>query len=207
MSVIRTFDLAGTAVFAVTGALVAGRKRMDVFGVAVVGLVTALGGGTLRDLILGSGPVFWSKDTAYVVVALVAAATTFFLAGMVRMPTRALVVADALGLAIFTIVGAQRALDGHFSPLIAVVMGTMTGVFGGIVRDLLCGEVPLILRKEVYATASLAGGLVFVLFLRLQMSMPVAAVIAAAVILVIRLAAIHWGLSLPTFRAPENEAQ
>jgi uncharacterized membrane protein YeiH len=129
------------------------------------------------------------------------------MAGMVRMPTRALVVADALGLAIFTIVGAQRALDGHFSPLVAIVMGTMTGVFGGIVRDLLCGEVPLILRKEVYATASLAGGLVFVLFLHLQMSMPVAAVIAAAVILTIRLAAIHWELSLPTFHPAPPEKQ
>jgi uncharacterized membrane protein YeiH len=192
-------DLFGTAVFAATGALAAGRKHMDVFGVVVVALVTALGGGTARDVVLGVGPVFWVHDAAYVIVAACAAVGTFVLARFARLPERALLVADAFGLAVFTAIGAQRAFAAGAAGLIAVLMGVMTGVAGGMVRDVLCGEIPLILRKEIYATASLAGATAFVLLRSGGVERTPATAAAVVLVLAVRLAAIHWRLSLPVF--------
>jgi len=196
---IHLLDLFGTAVFAATGALAAGRKHMDVFGVVVVALVTALGGGTARDVVLGAGPVFWVHDAAYVVVAGCAALGTFVLARFARLPGRALLVADAFGLAVFTAVGAQQAFASGAGGLITVIMGVMTGVVGGMLRDVLCGEIPLILRKEIYATASLAGAVAFVLLRSNGVERLPATAAAVGIVLVVRLAAIHWRLSLPIF--------
>lgn len=202
---IYVFDLFGTAVFAITGALAAGRKRMDFFGVMVVGLVTAVGGGTIRDLVLGLRPVFWVADVSYVTLGLAAAAVTFIGAPFLRLPRRAFVLPDAIGLAVFTIIGAGRTLDAGFPPLIAVVMGIITGVGGGMIRDVLCREMPLILSREIYATASLAGGVIFVALLEAGVAHSAAVVAAMLVILLLRLAALHWNLSLPTFRAADDE--
>lgn len=202
---IHLLDLFGTAVFAATGALTAGRKHMDIFGVVVVGLVTALGGGTARDLVLGATPVFWVQDVAYIGVAVCAALATFVLARFVRMHERSLLVADAFGLAVFTAIGAQKAFAagaGRLSAaegLIAVIMGVMTGVVGGMVRDVLCGEIPLILRREIYATASLAGAVAFVLLRSGGVERAPATAAAVVIVLAVRLAAIHWRLSLPIF--------
>jgi uncharacterized membrane protein YeiH len=192
-------DLFGTAVFAATGALAGGRKRMDLFGVVVVALATALGGGTIRDAVLGARPVFWVSDPTYVIVAASAALVTFFVAHFARLPGKALLVADAFGLAVFTAIGAHRSLAFGTGALVAMIMGMMTGVAGGMVRDILCGEIPLVLRKEVYAIASLAGGAV--LCLLAAASLPVAVYMAAAAVVTlgVRLAAIHWKLSLPVF--------
>lgn len=202
---IHLLDLFGTAVFAATGALAAGRKHLDLFGVVVIGLVTALGGGTLRDVVLGAGPVFWVQDAAYVIVASCAAVGTFVLARFVRMPARALLVADAFGLAVFTAIGAQKAFAAGTSGLVAVIMGVMTGVVGGMVRDVLCGEIPLILRREIYATASLAGAVAFVLLRSGGVERSPATAAAVVVVLAVRLAAIRWRLSLPIF--PDREAR
>lgn len=195
MHMIYTLDLFGTAVFAATGALTAGRKHMDVFGVVVVALVTALGGGTARDIVLGVGPVFWVHDAAYVLVATGAALATFAVARFARLPSRALLFADAFGLAVFTAIGAQKAVAAGAPDLIAVLMGVMTGVAGGMIRDVLCGEIPMILRKEIYATASLAGGTAFVLLRPSGADHDVAMAVAVVVVLAVRLAAIHWRLA------------
>lgn len=200
---IYALDMFGVAVFAVTGSLVAGRKQMDLFGVVVLALVTALGGGTLRDLILGIRPVFWVSDQRYVAVACAAALCTF-VAGKFRPPPAGmLLVADAFGLASFTVIGAQKTLGTGASGAVAVMMGVMTGVVGGMLRDLLSGEIPLILRREIYATASLCGAVVFVgLSARCPCeSVNLAAGIAAT--LALRLAAIKWDLSLPVFLVRE----
>ena len=206
--VIHILDLFGTAVFALTGALVAGRKRMDVFGVVVVALVTAVGGGTVRDLVLGR-PVFWVADVVYVIVATATALATFMtvrlvssVAGRLRW---ALLGADALGLAVFTVIGAEKATAAGVHALVVVIMGVMTGVAGGIVRDVLCGEIPLVLRKEIYATASLAEALSYRALERAGASPAVAVAAGAATVLAIRLAAIRWGLSLPVFHVGETE--
>ena len=193
-------DLFGTAVFAISGALAAGRLRMDPVGVTVLAAVTAIGGGTIRDTILGATPVFWITDTNYIWVILITAVAVM---ALVRCPRRLsgtwFQLADAFGLALFTVIGAQKALSFGTSPMIAVMMGVMTGVVGGMIRDVLCREIPLVLRKEIYATASIVGGILYTISLALQISQVPAMLIAMAGALIIRVAAIYWSLSLPAF--------
>jgi uncharacterized membrane protein YeiH len=159
---ITVFDYFGVIIFAISGSLVGGRKRMDPVGFALLGTVTGVGGGTLRDLVLGVRPVFWIEDPSYIVVCVVASVATYFTTGPVASRQRTLLWADAVGLATFAVLGTQAALAQQVSPLIAVAMGVMTATFGGIVRDVLCDDVPLILRREIYATAALVGALVYI---------------------------------------------
>lgn len=190
-------DLFGVAVFAVTGALAAGRKRMDVFGIVVVAIVTALGGGTIRDLVLGIRPVLWVSNTTYVIVAAGAALVTFVTARLVGKAYRALLVLDALGLAVFTVIGCEKAMAAHAPDVVVVVMGMVTGVAGGMLRDILCGEIPLVLRREIYAVASLAGGTAFVLMHHFGVGKDVTVWVSLGIVLVVRLLAIYYRLSLP----------
>ncbi|QDG49463.1 trimeric intracellular cation channel family protein [Persicimonas caeni] len=159
---ITLFDYFGIVIFAISGALVGGRRRMDPVGFALVGTVTGVGGGTLRDLVLGVRPVFWVEDPSYIIVCVVASVATYFATSHISSLRRALVWADAVGLATFAVLGTQAALAQQVSPVIAVAMGVMTATFGGIVRDVLCDDVPLILRREIYATAALVGAVVYV---------------------------------------------
>jgi uncharacterized membrane protein YeiH len=202
--IIYGFDLFGVAVFAVSGSLAAGRKRMDVFGVTVLGLVTALGGGTLRDTLLDAGPVFWVVDPVYLFVAVAASLLTFVAVRVISVPWRGLLISDAFGLAVFMAIGTAKALSVTGSSSVAIVMGVMTGVAGGMVRDVLSAEVPLVLRREVYATAALCGSLSYVLLIGLGISDTACLVSSLTVTLVIRLAAIHWGFSLPVFKSKDN---
>ncbi|MEA3368413.1 MAG: trimeric intracellular cation channel family protein [Planctomycetota bacterium] len=199
MTVLYVLDLFGVVVFAVTGALAAGRKRMDLFGVTVLALATALGGGTVRDLVLGARRVFWVDDPLYVVVGAAGAVLTFTVARLWRLPERVLLVGDAFGLAVFTVIGAGKALAMDVSPIICVLMGMMTGTVGGMIRDVLSSEIPLILRREIYATASLCGAVVYVVLATFWPGAWFSVAAAVAVVLAIRLAAIRWDLSLPTF--------
>ena len=201
---IYALDLIGTAIFAITGALAAGRKRMDVFGVVVLGCVTALGGGTLRDVILGNYPVFWVSDTTYLKVAVIVAISTFVLVQRWRLPTIFLIYADAVGLAVFTVIGFQKGFIATHVYSISIVMGVTTGVVGGIIRDVLSAEIPLILRREIYASASLGGGALLALLSYLQLSSFFTVSAAVLTTLVIRLAALHWQLSLPLFKPKEG---
>ena len=188
----------GIAVFATSGALSAGRKRMDVLGVVVIAIVTAIGGGTLRDLLLDRHPVFWIENPTPIVVSVIAAAITLAYARLRRPPDNALAIADALGLALFTITGAQIAQRAMMDPIVVVLMGTMTGVAGGVIRDVLSAEVPLIFRKgELYATAAIAGAILYLVLEAVGTPRQVAALIGMAAIAGLRLAAILWGLHLP----------
>ena len=197
---IYIFDLCGTAVFALSGALAAGKHRMDPFGVIVLASVTAIGGGSIRDALIGSTPVFWIRDPNYIIVIL---ATVLACLVLVRkphkLPALTLPVADALGLALFTVIGAEKALLMGLSGMIAVVMGLITGVGGGIIRDLLCRQVPMVLRTEIYATASIVGGICYTLSLAVGMDSITSMFIAMISTLIIRLSAIRWHLSLPAF--------
>ncbi|MFT5704195.1 MAG: putative membrane protein YeiH [Shewanella sp.] len=199
------FDLCGTAVFALSGALAAGRHRMDPFGVIVLASVTAVGGGSIRDALLGATPVFWIRDPNYIIVILLTVLLTMLVVRRPRrVPQHTLPIADALGLALFTVIGAEKALSLELGGMIAVVMGLITGVGGGIIRDLLCRQVPMILRTEIYATASILGGVSYSLSLHLGTQDIHALVIAMLVALGIRLAAIKWHLSLPAFDLTTN---
>lgn len=205
--VIHMLDLLGTAVFAVTGALAAGRKRMDIFGVVVLACVTALGGGTLRDVILGSRPVFWIADTQYLAVCSIAAIGTFLLAQRWKMPSIVLIYTDSVGLAVFTVIGFQVGFHVTHVYSIAIVMGVTTGVVGGIIRDVLSGEIPLIFRREIYASASLCGATLLALLSYLQLPTPFTVSSAVLTTLLIRLAALHWNLALPLFQLEEDNTK
>ena len=157
------FDLFGVFVFAVSGALVAARKQLDWLGALVLAAVTAVGGGTLRDLLLARHPLVWFSDAHYLLTIALAVAATWVWGRQRPVPKRALLVADAAGLSLFTVVGTQVALTQGQGAVIAVLLGITTGAAGGAIRDVLCAEVPLVLRQEIYATAAAAGGLLFVL--------------------------------------------
>nr|WP_153661037.1 trimeric intracellular cation channel family protein [Shewanella intestini] len=200
MDWIYFFDLCGTAVFALSGALAAGKHRMDPFGVIVLAAVTAVGGGTIRDAITGATPVFWITDPNYVTVTLITVlACLIFIRKPYRLSNLVLPTADAFGLALFTVIGAEKALSLGLSGMSAVIMGLITGVGGGIIRDLLCRQVPMILRTEVYATASIVGGICFTLCLHTGIESITAMLLAMLSTLIIRLSAIRWQLSLPAF--------
>ena len=191
-------QLLGAAVFATSGALAASRKRMDVLGVVVIAIVTAIGGGTMRDLLLDRHPVFWIEDPTHLVVSILAAALTLAYARFRRPPNNSLAIADALGLGLFTITGTQIAGREAIDPIVIVLMGTMTGVAGGVIRDVLSAEVPFIFRKgELYATAAIAGASLYLLLEAAGISRQVAALAGMAAIVGLRLAAILWGLQLP----------
>ncbi|SDK18977.1 trimeric intracellular cation channel family protein [Pseudomonas indica] len=193
-------DLFGVAVFAITGALMAGRKSMDLFGVLVIAIVTALGGGTLRDLILDNHPVSWIRDDTYILVASLAAVGTVVWVRLTRpIHETGLLVADAFGLAVFTVIGTEVALQHQVPLSTAVIMGVMTGVAGGVMRDVICNEIPLIFHKEIYATACILGSLVFITLRELGTPHWLDTGIAMLVVLFTRLAAIRWHLSLPRF--------
>ena len=191
--------LSAVAVNALTGVLDAGRKRMDLVGVTMVGAATALGGGTVRDVLLGR-PVFWIADQVYLIVALATPVVIFFAVRGLRLPPRLFLIPDALGLALFTIVGTQVALAWQAPWLVASLLGVITGVVGGVLRDVLCNEVPLIfVRGELYASAAWAGALVLVGLQALGISPVIAAWVGMAVVLGVRLAAMAFRLTLPTY--------
>jgi uncharacterized membrane protein YeiH len=200
-------DLAGVGVFAISGALAAGRKSLDLLGVVVIAVVTAVGGGTLRDLLLDRHPIFWIADPLYVVVITGAALATVAWTRRLRPPVNTLVIADALGLALFSISGAQIAQQAGLSPPIVVLMGTMTGTAGGMIRDVLTAEIPMILRPvmELYATAAIAA---IALDLGLEaLGIPRAPAALAGMVFIagLRFAAILRNLKLPVFSLPPEK--
>ncbi len=190
------------AVCAITAVLAAEGKGMDLFGVMVLALVTAVGGGTIRDLCLGVRPLFWIAEPMHVWTALIAAAVTFVVVRFTHLPNRSLAVADAFGLALFGIVGTEKSLALGTPGIVAVLLGIVTGVAGGIVRDVLRSEIPWVFKPDVnlYATAVFVGALVFVLLREWLPPSESHRYIGMAVILVLRLTAMRWKLRLPTFQ-------
>jgi len=206
MTILQILDYAGVAVFAVSGAIAAGRNSFDLLGVVVIALVTSIGGGTVRDVLLDRHPVFWIGNPTYLVVIVLAALLTVPYTRHFRTPGQTLLWADALGLAFFGISGAQVAENFQLPGLILVVMGTITGVFGGVLRDVLCNEVPMILRKgNIYATAVIAGVSLYVVAGGLGASRLAASLLGMGVIAGLRFAAIAWNLTLPVYQLPPDE--
>jgi len=190
------------SVAAITGVLAARGKQVDLFAVIVLALVTAFGGGTIRDLLLGARPVFWIDGPEFLLNAFVTAVVVFFLVRFRELPNTVLLVADAFALALFTMVGARKGLSFGVDPSIAVAMGVITGVAGGILRDLLIGEIPLVFRREIYlyATAAFCGASFFVLLARWSDNAQLNMVFGTTTTLLLRLAGIKWRIGLPLFR-------
>jgi len=197
MTILYLLDLVGTAAFAASGAWVGVRKHMDMFGVLVLGAVTAVGGGTLRDLLLGDIPPFSLKDESYIYIAIAVSLVVFVNRERFKRFEKPLLYFDAIGLGTFVVIGTQKALDFDITLLGAVLMGVMTGTAGGIMRDVLANQVPLILRREIYASACIAGGTLLVVLEQLGTDRPAAALLAAGTVIVVRLLAIHYDWSLP----------
>ena len=193
-------DYVAVAVFAVTGALVASRKQLDIIGFLWLAIVTGVGGGTVRDLLLDL-PVFWIKNPGYIVVAAAAAILVYLTAHMPRSRYQLILWLDAIGLAFYAVLGAEKALVAGAAPLIAVVMGMITASLGGIIRDVLGHEPSILLKKEIYITAALAGATVYVTALGLTLPAIAAAVLGAAAAFGLRSGAILKGWSLPTYRS------
>lgn len=194
------FDLLGVAVFAISGTLSAGKKQLDFLGVVVLSVVTAIGGGTIRDLLLNRFPIFWISDPSYLMVIIAASIFTLAYVKMRKPPGKALLVADAFGLAFFTITGTKIAEVVQLSPVIIVMMGTITGVAGGIIRDILTAEIPLVLRRDIYATAAITGSITYLICKQIGATQLTSDWIGFGVIVLIRVAAIIWHLRLPQFR-------
>jgi uncharacterized membrane protein YeiH len=195
-------DLAGVAVFAVSGVLAARSRGLDLFGVIVIAAITAVGGGTVRDLLLNRHPIFWITNARYLTVIIASALLTV---GYVRLrppPGNALLVADALGLALFALSGAQVAEGAQCPAIIVVLMGTITGVTGGILRDVMTAQVPVILRRDVYATAAIAGVALYLLLQAFGVQRSQAFGAGMVAVVALRLVAVRWGLRLPIFRMP-----
>lgn len=193
----------GVFVSAITGVLAARGKKIDLFGVLVLALVTAFGGGTTRDVLVGDLPVTWLRGPEFLINATLAALLTFFVGRFRVLPHRALLVADAFALALFTMIGTQKGVALAFSAPVSVLLGVVTGVAGGILRDMLTGEVPMVFRREIrlYATASLCGAAACVTLHGFGVGGSLTTVAGAGTVLALRLAAIYWKLSLPLFEA------
>jgi len=199
LSIVYSLEMLGTAAFAVSGALAASRKNMDIFGFCVLALMPAVGGGTIRDIIIDRSPVFWIADNRYVAVAIIAALVVFFTTYRPGSRRRILVWMDALGLALFAALGTEICLRFDTGPLVAVMLGVTTAVTGGMIRDIICNEIPLILSREIYATAAFAAAVCYVLADKAGLGGQLPLVTAVVVGFTIRALAIVYDWSLPSF--------
>ncbi|MDX1515521.1 MAG: trimeric intracellular cation channel family protein [Woeseiaceae bacterium] len=202
MSILFVLEMIGTVAFAVSGALAASRKNMDIFGFFVLALMPAIGGGTLRDVILDRNPVFWIENPVYVTVALISAVIVFYAPYAPGARLRLLIWTDAMGLALFAAMGTGISLAQGTGPLVAVMMGVTTAIAGGMIRDIICNEIPLVLARDVYATAAFVTGLTYVLATTAGAGDQIALVVATVVGFTVRALAIvnDWQLPPPRVR-------
>ncbi|MFI5130506.1 MAG: trimeric intracellular cation channel family protein [Chitinophagales bacterium] len=197
-------DLLGTFSFAVSGAFLAMQKKLDPFGVLVISFVTAIGGGTLRDIMIGNLPVAWLRnDTAAILIFFSAVATMFF-GRFLKQFTTTLFLFDALGLGLFTIIGIELGLEKNFNSGVCIALGTITACFGGVIRDVFLNDVPLLFRKEIYAIACIAGGSIYFLFREIQIDQSFSKIICILIIVAIRVLAVRYKVSLPRLYIKRN---
>ncbi len=204
LNIIYILDLVGTFTFAISGALAAADKKFDLFGAFFVGLITAVGGGTTRDIILGLTPVFWIKDINYLLVIAGAVLFVFLFVKRVFEYPRLLLFFDAIGIGVFTLIGIEKSSAVFISPVFAILMGVLTAVMGGILRDVFCGNVPLIFKKEIYATACLVGGVIFFVLNSFEINKAITYTITMLFIISIRLISLKFNWQLPTLTPPKE---
>ena len=191
-------DVTGTLVFAISGALTAIYKKLDLFGVYCIAFVTALGGGTVRDVMIGRTPVGWMLDIDYVYIITIGFLLSIIFNRYLERLRISMLLFDTIGLGVFTLIGLEKGVEYRLSPVICVILGTLTATFGGVIRDILCNEIPVLFRKEIYATLCIAGGILFFLLQELKISDDVISPIVAIFIITFRLIAFKYNWSLPT---------
>ena len=193
----QIIDILGTIAFAISGALVAMNKRMDPFGVLIIAFVTAVGGGTLRDVMIGIEPVSWMRNMTFVYVIIASAAFAVIFRKRISYLRTSLFLFDTIGIALYTVVGIETGLVAGLHPIICIALGTMTACFGGVIRDILCNEIPVIFRKEIYATACILGGLTYFLLRKFLDDENYLFIIAGLIVILVRLLAVKFKISLP----------
>jgi len=203
MSIFDFLDLLGTAAFAISGALFAIKKRMDTFGVLIIAFVTAVGGGTLRDMLIGAERITWMKDLNYIYVIFISVILAIVFRKKIGYLSKSLFLFDTIGLGIFTIIGTEIGLQNDFHPLICVALGMITATFGGVIRDTLSNEIPLIFQKEIYATACIIGSSTFLILNNYGVDPNLNNILTILMIIVVRLIAVKFKLKLPTFYSSE----
>lgn len=201
-----TIDILGTIAFAISGVLVAMSKKMDLFGILTIAFVTAVGGGTLRDLLIGDTPVSWMKDITYTYVILGSAIFAIIFKSKINYLRTSLFLFDTIGIGLYTLVGIQKGINLDLHPIISIALGTMTATFGGVIRDILCNEIPVIFRKEIYATACILGGIAYFSLSEFPIQDNIVFIIAGVVVITTRLLAVKFKIALPTIYA-ENKNQ
>ncbi len=200
MSVIYILDILGTFAFAVSGALVASKKNFDLFGVIIIAFVTAVGGGMLRDVLINAHPINWIGDLNYVWVILIAVLFTFLFKKRIEPLRKTFFLFDTVGISVFTLLGLQKGLDYQLPSVIAIIMGMISAVFGGVIRDVLTRKVPLIFKKEIYASACLLGGLIYLFLQKLGVHEDVVFIVSSIVIIVVRTVSVIYKLELPKIK-------
>ena len=200
MNLIYALDIVGTFAFAISGALVAADKKFDLFGVVIIAFVTAVGGGMLRDVLINAHPINWIGDLNYLYTIFAAVFLTFLFKSKILPLSKTLFLFDTIGLGVFTLLGLQKGLSYNLHPLVALIMGMISAVFGGVLRDVLTNKIPLIFEKEIYASACLAGGITYLTLHYFNLSENITFIIAASIIVIIRVIAVRFHLQLPKIK-------
>lgn len=199
MTIFYTLDLLGTSAFAISGALFAINKKMDPVGVFIIAFATAVGGGTLRDVMIGRFPVAWMGDLFYVYTISISVILTIIFRKRIGFLSKSLFLFDTIGLGIFTIVGTEIGIQNEFQPIISIFLGTISASFGGVLRDILGNEIPLIFHKEIYATACVIGSVTFLLLHEIPIDQNINYIITILMVITVRIIAVKFKLQLPTF--------
>ncbi|AXT19586.1 trimeric intracellular cation channel family protein [Flavobacteriaceae bacterium AU392] len=193
-----TIDILGTIAFAISGALIAMQKKMDPFGILIIAFVTAIGGGTLRDILIGETPVNWMKDITFTYVILGATVLAIVFRSKINYLRTSLFLFDTIGIGLYTVIGVEKGLSVGLNPIICIALGTISACFGGVIRDILCNEIPVVFRKEVYATACILGGVTYFVLRYFPINDDFVFVIAGLVVIVTRLLVVKFKISLPS---------
>ena len=203
MSIFDFLDLLGTAAFAISGALFAIKKRMDTLGVLSIAFVTAVGGGTLRDILIGAESITWMKDLNYIYVILASVILAIVFRKKIGYLSKSLFLFDSIGLGIFTIIGTEIGLQNDFHPIICISLGMITATFGGVIRDTLSNEIPLIFQKEIYATACIIGAVTYLILNKFKIDQDLIHILTTVMVIAVRIIAVKFKLKLPTFYTSE----
>jgi uncharacterized membrane protein YeiH len=190
-------DILGVAAFSIAGVFAAMEKKLDVFGIFIIAFITAMGGGTLRDILIGDLPVNWMRSSNYGLIVFIVSVVTIVFNKVIRNFQRALFVFDSLGLGLFTVAGIQKGIEFHLGATICILLGTVTGCFGGVIRDISLNTIPVIFQKEIYALACIIGGIVYLILLKIKLDNYTAASITIVVVFLVRFFAVRFKLSLP----------